>query len=85
MTGDLKSLEPAYSNLIEHFDMKGVKAPVRFIADCIRYAKAKGIGDAQLELVFLESVADISQRQFKEGEAQTVERRFQTEINKLRG
>ena len=83
MVGGLNNLEPAYSRLIEHFDMKGVKAPVRFIADCIRYAKGKGIGDAQLESVFIECVADISQRHFKEGEASIIEKRFQTEINKL--
>ena len=83
MAGSLNNLEPAYSRLIEHFDMKGVKAPVRFIADCIRYAKEQGIGDAQLELVFVDCVADISQRHFKEGEARVIKHRFQAEINKL--
>ena len=83
MAAGLDNLEPAYSRLIEHFDMKGVKAPVRFIAACIRYAKGQGIGDAQLESVFVDCVADISQRHFKEGEARLIENRFQTEINKL--
>ena len=81
---DLIRLEPVYSNLIEHFDMKGVRAPVRFIADCIRYAKARGIDDAQLESVFIMCVADISKRHFREGEARTVELRFQAAINNLR-
>ncbi len=83
MTGGVSSLEPAYSHLIDHFDMKGVKAPVRFIADCIRYAKGRGIGDAQIETVFIECVADISQRQLKEDESRVVESKFRTEINKL--
>jgi hypothetical protein len=76
-------LEPAYSNLIDHLDMKHVKASTRFIADCIRYAKGKGVEDAKLEAIFMECVAEVSNRPLQDPEAQTVAEQFRKQIDDL--
>jgi hypothetical protein len=76
VAGNVQSLEPAYSNLIDFFDMKGVRTSVQFIAECVRYAKNRGLDDKQIEATFLRCVGDINDRPLAGEEMQTIKHRF---------
>jgi hypothetical protein len=83
VAGDLASLEPAYSNLIDYFDMKGVRTSAKFIADCVRFAKERGVDDKQVESTFLTCVGTIADRPLAGEEMQAVKDRFVEAIERL--
>jgi hypothetical protein len=76
VAGEVHSLEPAYSNLIDYFDMKGVRTSVQFIAECVRYGKSRGLDDKQVEATFLRCVGDVTDRPLAGEEMQAVKTRF---------
>jgi hypothetical protein len=82
VAGDLNSLEPAYSNLIDYFDMKGVKTSVKFIAECVRYAKGRGMDDKQVEATFLSCVGAIADRPLVGEEMEAVKEKFVETVNR---
>jgi hypothetical protein len=82
VAGDLHSLEPVYSNLIDYFDMKGVKTSVKFIAECVRYAKDRGLDDKQVESTFLSCVGTIADRPLAGEEMEAVKEKFVEAVNR---
>jgi hypothetical protein len=79
----VSELEPTYSNLIEHLDMKNVGASTRFIANCIRYAKSKGVTDQQLEAIFIACVGEMSDKHLNEFETRSITDQFTRQIDGL--
>lgn len=80
MADSSQGLEPAYSNLIDHLDMIGVRASPRFLAGCVRDAKRAGAGDAQIHAAFLASLGALSGRALTEAEQRELGERFHEQL-----